>query len=169
MGKLYILCGIPFSGKTTLAKQVVRKRRYTRIDLDDIKFEIYGNGIKDEELKQTDWDIVYQRMYKMIDDALIEGKTVIHDTGNFTKHERGLVKQIADKLNIDTIMIFVDTPSSVAYERLLKNRSANKRFDVSDNDFNETVKEMEPPTADENPLIFHYDEAVDSWIDKNLK
>lgn len=106
MAKLYLLCGIPFSGKTTLAKEIVRKLGYTRIDLDDIKFELHGTDVKDEELKQEDWDVIYQEMYKRIKTSLKEGQTVIHDTGNFTKYERGLVRKIADKLNIPTITIF---------------------------------------------------------------
>lgn len=102
MNKLYIFCGIPFSGKTTIAKKLSKIKNFTRIDLDDIKFNIYGNNIADYQLKQKDWDKIYNEMYKEIKSMLKSGKTVIHDTGNFTKHERGLVKKLADNLGLDT-------------------------------------------------------------------
>jgi len=166
--RLYILCGIPFSGKSTLASILAEKLNFVRIDLDDIKFELYGSQIKDEELEQKDWDKVYQEMYRRIENTLKKGKTVIHDTGNFTKHERNLVKMIADKLNIPTRTIFIDIPESIAYNRLLENRKTKKRFDVSDEEFKASVAEMEPPTHDENPLIFKYNDSANDWFQKNL-
>jgi predicted kinase len=114
--KLYIFCGIPFSGKSTLTKTLAKQKGYTRIDLDEVKFDLYGKDITDQELKQKDWDAVYQEMYKQIGAALKAGNTVIHDTGNFTKYERGLVRQIADRLGVETATVFIDTPKAVAKE-----------------------------------------------------
>lgn len=161
------MCGIPFSGKSFLSKRITKKSGFTIVDLDEIKFELFGNEIKDSQLKQKDWDKVYQETYKRVGDSLKEGKTVIYDTGNFTNHERGLIKQIADKLNIETQFIYVNTPKEVARTRLLKNRKSGARFDVNDEDFESTVKEMEVPVGD-NVLIFSYEQNMDDWIDKNL-
>ena len=61
MNKLYILCGIPFSGKTTLAKEIAKQKGFTRIDLDDVKFDLFGKYIQDKDLKQEDWDKIYQK------------------------------------------------------------------------------------------------------------
>jgi predicted kinase len=167
MSKLYILCGIPFSGKSFLAREIAKKKGFSIVDLDDIKFELYGKQAKDNEIEQKDWDLVYQEMYKRIENLLKEDKTVINDTGNFTKKERELVKKIADKLNIETVFIYIDTPKEVAYKRLLENRKLVNRFDVGDKDFESAANEMEPPKEDKNILTFHYNEDIDSWILKN--
>lgn len=168
MNKLYILCGIPFSGKSTLAKAISSKKGFQRVDLDEVKFEMYGNDVNDEDLQQNDWDLIYQKMYQIIEDFLKQGKTVVHDTGNFTKYERKLVSQIADKLGIETLTIFVDTPKSTAYERLIQNRRTKSRFDVTSDDFENTVAEMEPPLEDENVLVFKANDDVDLWINEHL-
>lgn len=63
----------------------------------------------------------------------------------------------------------MDTPKSVVYERLLKSRERGERFDVSDKDFESTDKELEVPTADENLLVFHFNDSIKSWIDTNLR
>jgi predicted kinase len=111
--KLYIFCGIPFSGKTTLAKELEKTLGYKRIDLDEVKFSFFGNEIRDANINQEGWDKIYQEMYKQIEESLKNGETVIHDTGNFTKHERELVKEIADKLGIEAITVFLDIPKRV--------------------------------------------------------
>ena len=169
MNKLYILCGIPFSGKTTLAKAIEKEMGYVRVDLDEVKFEMYSKDALDVDLKQEDWDRVYQEMYKRIESLLRQGKTVIHDTGNFTRHERTLVKQIAEKVGgVEIYTIFVDTPYEIARQRLLTNRRKGKRFDVSDKDFETTVREMETPGQDENTLVYKYNTPINEWIKENL-
>lgn len=166
--RLYILCGIPFSGKTTLAKRLVEKLGYTRIDLDEVKFDIFNPQILDSQIDQSGWDQIYQEMYRRIKQSLTNGKTVVHDTGNFTKYERDLVKKIADELGVETMTIFVEIPKEEAFKRLLENRKTKSRFDVSDVDFESTVKEMEPPTEGERHLVFHWIDGVDQWIQENI-
>lgn len=168
--KLYIFCGIPFSGKTTLAKQIVAKLGFTRIDLDEVKFSLFGNSIMDAEIDQKGWDQIYQEMYHQIREALKRGETLIHDTGNFTKSERGVVHDIATNLGIESVTIFVDLPQDIAYQRLLANRQTKVRFDVSDQDFLSTVGEMEKPGGEEKHLVFNAfgDINIDLWIQTNL-
>jgi predicted kinase len=83
--KLLILCGIPFAGKSTLADKLVSNYGFSRVDLDEIKFELFGKDIDDDQFTQSQWDRVYQQMYQQIESLLKKGKSVIHDTGNFTK------------------------------------------------------------------------------------
>lgn len=169
MNKLYLVCGIPFSGKTTLAKEMEETLGYTRIDLDDIKFEIYGEDTLDKNLKKEDWDRIYQEMYKRIETLLRKGESLIHDTGNFTRHERSLIRKIAEKVGgVEVYTIFVDTPYEVAKERLMKNRRARKRFDISDEEFESAVEEMELPGKDENTIVYKYKTPIKTWIKETL-
>ncbi len=165
---LYILCGIPFSGKSTLAKRLAEFVGGIRIDLDEIKFEIYGAKIVDANLKQSDWDIIYQEMYKRIREWLLLGKVVVHDTGNFTRYERGLVSKIAEGQKIEYVTIYMEIPKEVAYDRLKINRLKRTRFDVSDKDFESTVTEMEMPDPEENAIYFRHDEDIDKWLKRNI-
>lgn len=165
---LYVLCGLPFSGKTTFAKELCRIKGWMRVDLDDIKFDLFGDQVKDNDLVQKDWDLVYQRMYKEILDLLSSGVTVVHDTGNFTKHERSLVINIAKRLGLRSMVIWVNTPESVARERLLANRVSGVRFDVSDDDFNSTVNELVPPDNSEDHLVYETTITPEAWIARNL-
>jgi len=168
MNKLYIFCGIPFSGKTAIAKKLVEKCGFKRIDLDEIKFSLFGKDIRDEQIDKEGWDDVYKKMYKDIEDNLRQGETVINDTGNFTKHERSLVKDIADKLGIETVQVFIDTPVEIARQRLFENRETKLRFDVAEKDFDSTVAEIEPPN-DKGVVIYKYPQPIDSWVDEHFR
>jgi predicted kinase len=166
--ELIILCGIPFSGKSVLASKIAQLG-YQRIDLDEVKFKIFGSDITDDKIDQAGWDKIYQAMYKEIDDALATGKSVVHDTGNFTVYERGLISSIAKKRSVPFRTVFVDTPIEVARQRLEKNRTTKERFDVSDEAFQSTVKEMEKPLPEENPIPFPYLEDTEEWVEKFVR
>jgi len=163
---LFILCGIPFAGKTTLAKELARKFGWVRIDLDEVKFGLFGKGVDDEEINQPRWDKVYQEMYTRIRQNLQNGKVVVHDTGNFTKSERGAVREIAEKLNLNTANIYVKTKKEKAWKRLLKNKKSQERFQVSKENFEAAVGEIEPPEKSENVLIFNNSIPINDWIEK---
>jgi len=164
---LYIMCGFPFAGKSTLSKRIAEVKGFTRIDLDEVKVELVGNA-KEEDITQTQWDEVYKNMYAQIESTLKEGKTVIQDAGNFTRYERGLVKAIADKLNLESTTIFVDTPLEVARSRWMGNKASKERFDINVTSFEGAVAEMEIPDEHEHHLVYHEGELIDTWISENL-
>lgn len=153
--KLYIFCGIPFAGKTTLARALEKSFGYTWIDLDEVKFHLFGD-IEDSTIDQQGWDRVYQVMYEQIKQSLTQGDTVVQDAGNFTRRERDVARDIADNLGIEAITVFVDTPYNIAKERLMQNRIANQRFNVTDADFETTVTEMEAPDIREKHIVYTF-------------
>ncbi len=168
MNKLYIMCGIPFAGKTTLANEIVKLKNFTKVDLDEVKISLFGSGIEDQQLQKTDWDNIYQQMYHHIQIFLAQEKTVLHDTGNFTRHERGNVRNIAAMMGIEAITIFVDTPVEEARKRLDVNRLTNERFDISDQAFLAAVTEMEIPDISEKSLIYNGVIPMEEWIRRNI-
>ncbi len=168
MSKLVIICGISFAGKSTLGEAIAQRFDYAQVDVDDMKFHLYGPESKDEELSRADWVRMYHETDKLIESYLQSGKTVIDASRNFTKDERQLARHIATQLKAEVVTIFVDTPEGIARKRLLENRKKQARRDVTDTDFEEILHVWEPPTADENPLVFHNGDDIDTWIAKNI-
>ncbi len=166
--KLIIICGISFAGKSTLGKAIAKRFDYAQVDVDDMKFQLYGHDSKDENLSHADWVRIYDETDKLLESYLQSGKTVIDASRNFRKSERQLARQIATKLEAGVVTIFVDTPEVIARQRLLENRKKKARPDVTDKDFEEILQVWEPPTADENPLVYHNGEDIDNWISKNI-
>jgi adenylylsulfate kinase-like enzyme len=90
---LYLLCGLPFAGKTTLAKALVRSLGIHRVAIDDINNE---RGIWDEEtgLSPEEWTNTYQEAYRRIAASLKRGESVIDDSANFTRELRQLGQKL---------------------------------------------------------------------------
>jgi predicted kinase len=165
MPKLIILCGSSFAGKSTLGHAIGWRYGYEQVDVDDTKFALFGPDIRDEELSRADWDYIYDQTYRLIRDYLDAGKSVVDGSGNFRRSERQAVRGLADPVRDETVTIFVDTPVSVARQRLLANRERQARLDVTDEDFEHILCVWEPPAPEENALVFRHGDDVDAWID----
>ena len=83
---------------------------------------------------------------------------------NFSKTERAAAKRMADKAGVPLITIYLDTPEEIVRQRLLENRIHPSRRDVTDRDFEDVIRAMDPPAAAENPLIFHFTDDMDGWL-----
>lgn len=166
MNYLYILCGLPFSGKTTLAKALVKKLGFVRIDLDQINAERGLGELGNEEITDSQWRETYAESYRRVDKALTDGKTVINDTANFTREQRDKLRVIADNHSVPSRVIYVEVPDSLARKRWLDNRVTKKRYDVRDEDFAEVVDNFQTPSEDENLIVYDQSISVDEWIDR---
>jgi predicted kinase len=165
--QLLIVCGLSFSGKSTLGKAISERFGYEEVDVDETKINLYGQRTQDEDLVPEDWARIYTETDQLIENLLKSGKSVLDASRNFSKTERNIVKSIADKAGVPLITVYVDTPEQMARQRLLENRRKPTRREVTDKDFEDVIRAMEPPTADEHPLIFHHFNEIDGWLFEN--
>lgn len=99
MKKIILLKGIPASGKSTYAKELVKNnpRVYKRINRDDLRHMLDGyHFTKSNEkfIKRTrDW---------LIEQALLDGKHVIVDDTNISETVYTRIKQLAQRLAKET-------------------------------------------------------------------
>ncbi len=142
--KLFIFCGIPFSGKTVLSKELQNGYGLERIDLDEIKFELLGDVV-DENVSQTQWDGVYSEMYKRIEDGLRQGNNLIQDAANFTEHERNQVIKIGKRFGADVAIVYVSISPEVARARWLENKDSAARIDVGEEYISNASERFESP------------------------
>lgn len=169
--KLLIFCGIPFSGKSVLSKELSGLYGLVRIDLDEVKKSLLGD-VADEEVSQSQWDDVYNEMYKRVEEGLKQGRDVVQDAGNFTEYERGLVAKIGKKYGAKVITVFVDTPVEVAKKRWMENKRSRLRFDISEESLSGGIGEMQPPSGTDVVVIdgmSPIDEQLKQFHDKFLK
>lgn len=78
------------------------------------------------------------------------------------------MKDLVGRLGTPIVTIYVDTPVAVARRRLQSNRLTGVRVNRTDVEFDEILHAMEPPEADEWPLIFSHDCDSARWIDQHL-
>jgi predicted kinase len=158
-----MLCGLPFSGKTTVATALARWLGIKRVAIDDINDEL---DVWDDEtgLLPEEWTKTYDEAYRRLGLVLCQGKSALDDSTNFTKHLRDHLRALAESYNARTMVIYVDIPVSEVRLRWQKNRQTRVRADVRDSDFAYVVEQFEPPTEDENVLRYDGSISLEKWI-----
>ncbi len=165
--ELYILCGLPFAGKTTLAKAVERQLGFARVDMDAIN-TARGVGLHGKRISPEEWDRTYAESYRQLDEYLKAGQSVLFDAANFTKAQRDHLRTIATKQEASSQVIYLDIPESEARQRWKHNRVTYQRYDVRDEDFDHVATYFEPPAQEEQVLCYHPSQSLDEWIQRTF-
>jgi len=147
MATLFLLCGLPGSGKSTVAKQIERDRPALRLTPDEWMERIVGTGYDEEKraaIESLQWDIAQR--------ALSLGIDVILESGFWSRDERSQFRARARELGAETKLIFLDVPREELRRRLaLRNDSLppDSRFRVDLSQLDAWAAMFQPPTPDE--------------------
>lgn len=118
MTKLYMMIGLPASGKSTLAEEISKSEDAEIVSSDNIRKELYGN-----ENIQGDNNKVFRILQERIINGLKNNKNMIYDATNISYKTRMAFLQRLNKLDVEKIAIMVATP----YEECLIRNEQRKR------------------------------------------
>ena len=167
MTTLYVMCGLPFAGKSTLVKELIKRFDFSLVASDEINSE-RGIGLHGEAIPMQEWDKTYDVVYKRLMQLLSQGKTVIYDDCNFTKKQRDIAKDIAQTQQAQTRVIYVNTSKEEVTKRWQQNRITSHRFDIRDEDFAQVVDNFQAPTQDEGVIIYNCSFPLEKWAELYL-
>jgi predicted kinase len=146
MATLFLLVGLPGSGKTTLAKSLEREHEALRLSPDEWMARIVGDGYDADRrvaVQEAQWEIAQR--------VLTLGIDVVLEFGFFRRHERDFYRSAARALGAEVQLRFLDAPREELLRRLSE-RNANlpqDTFPVSEQHLDLCYSWFEPPTADE--------------------
>ena len=146
MATLHLICGLPGSGKTTLAKRLERDLPGLRLSPDVWMARIVGDGYdqaKREVVEALQWEIAAS--------ALGLGIDVILENGFWSREQRDDFRERASALGVDSKLHFLDVPKKELLKRLsLRNASMpSDTFIVAKAHLDNWWDLFEPPTQDE--------------------
>jgi predicted kinase len=155
MARLIMICGLPGSGKTTLAKRLEVERPALRLTPDEWIAPLYGERFYGEGVPQEQIDAVHDRVeaiqWTVATQALSLGVDVVLDFGFWTRSERESFRARARALGAESEIIALETPIEELVDRIEK-RNRNlplHTFHISEQQIRAWWEIYEPPQADE--------------------
>ena len=137
MAKVYVMCGLPGSGKTTIARQIAADLDAVVIASDSIREELYG-----DESVQGNPSVVFDTLYSRAHAAIDDNLSVILDATNVKKRDRARVFQEFPDNEIAAFVI--NTPVEVC-----KQRNGERERVVPEYVIDRMAKSFELPTREE--------------------
>lgn len=113
--KLVVLRGLPASGKSTYAAQLVVRESYKRFNRDDLRTMIDNNIYS-----KPNEAFITKVMYIMIEVALKNGYNVVVDNTNFAPYQIRSCREIARRTNADIDFRDFDVPLETCIARDLQ-------------------------------------------------
>src|SRR5258708_33469428 len=119
MPVLHLICGLPGSGKTTLARRLERDLPAVRLAPDEWMARIVGDGYDEAKraaVEAVQWEIAAR--------VLSLGVDVILENGFWSRRERDEVRARARALGAATKLHYLDVPREELLRRLAMRNAA---------------------------------------------
>lgn len=159
---LYILCGLPFSGKSTVACAIAARTGGVIVSFDELHAE-HGDELSRTRDTPAVWQAIRELAGERAAVALRRGLSVICDNTNFRVAHRDALRAVATAANARALVVCVDTPLSVIAARRARNRLAGGRDDIADADLDYVRERWQPPGRDEAAISVGPDMAMGQW------
>lgn len=118
--RLILICGLPGSGKTTVATQLAADARAVRLSPDEWKHAL-GIDYYDEQMRVR----LEERLWGLARELLTLGQSVILENGFWARKERDELRLAARTLGVAVDLHYLEAPVEELWRRLeLRNAQA---------------------------------------------
>lgn len=164
---LYILCGLAFSGKSTLAKKIAKSTGSKIITFD----KLWVEKDKEKPVPKGDegWKFIRKVGQDEIAKALEEGNSVVYDDTNVRFEHREELREVAKKFGARTVVVYLNTPIELIRQREATNKVTGQRHKVGFKNFKTVLDQLQIPDDKEDILEFKPEMNLDGWIKKNIE
>jgi predicted kinase len=149
---LFILCGLPYSGKTFVAKKILAGADCVYVSIDDLFHKAGYDWTTNKLPDKQGWDLLFKASYDATKDALKASKSVLYDSTNHTRQSRDALREVARSVDANSFVLFVDVPADLILTRWEANKLNPTRSVVAKELVLQTIDSFERPTEDEHLL-----------------
>jgi predicted kinase len=148
--RLILICGLPGSGKTTLAKQLAQRARAVRLCPDEWKHAL-GIDYYDEQARVR----LEARLRGLAQELLALGQNVVMENGFWAREEREELRLAARSLGAAVELHYLQAPVEELWRRLeLRNQVVEAgAVPIKRTDLEQWADQFEAPDASETALF----------------
>jgi predicted kinase len=165
---LFVLCGVPFSGKSTLARAMSERLGIEHIEIDQVHEARGFIPGTDRTVTDDDWRAAFQRSFRRLHAVLAAGDSAVWDTASYRKAQRERIRAVGERYGASVYLIHLATPAAEARSRLEQNRQTGQRWDVPDDNFFDVLRDFELPGPEEQPIRFLPDLPIEPWLEATI-
>src|SRR4051794_30799972 len=148
--RLILVCGLPGSGKTTLARRLAPEVPAVRFCPDEWKHDL-GIDYYDEDMRVR----LEARLWRLGQDLLGLGQSVIFENGFWAREERDDLRLAARSLGVGVELHYLEAPIDELWRRLAIRNGAGQpgTAPIKREDLRRWAREFEAPDAAELALF----------------
>jgi len=134
-----VVSGLPGTGKTFFCRKMAEKQPFCILESDTIRKTLFPSP----DYSATESARIFAACHSLIEWLLKNGVPVIFDATNLSEHHREHLYRISDKTGARLVLVRVEAPPALAYQRLQARKNAAAPEDKSDADW-EVYRQMKP-------------------------
>ena len=119
--RLVLICGLPASGKSTLARRLALEISAVRLDKDEWVNRL-GADLWDEEFRGR----LEHQLWVLTQDLLARGQSVILEWGHWARDERDEKRLGARALGVGVELHYLDVPTEELIERAARRNASGE-------------------------------------------
>ncbi|GCE12402.1 AAA family ATPase [Tengunoibacter tsumagoiensis] len=166
MSTLYLMCGAPFSGKTTLAKHIAERMRANYISLDDLMRQRGLDLTYPQPIEE--WEKTHQQCIQLLHSLMQQEQNIVLDDTNFLRWLRDRFRSVAIEHQYPVVTVYIDIPVVELERRRQQALATQERNYLVDENFYPVIEQFEIPDHTENTIIFDTTSYLLDWMNKYI-
>jgi predicted kinase len=145
---VYMLCGLPYSGKSTYAKEL-EKQGVVRLALDEEVFRLFGREYENHDEKQSE---ARESLMRQLADYVEKGTSVALDFGFWKKKDRDETQRLIRELGGEPRLLYFKRSMDVLKERI-NNRDLAVNHEIDEGMLEAFAAQFEEPSGEGEMLV----------------
>ncbi len=134
-----VVTGLPGTGKTFFCRKMAEKQSFCILESDAIRKALFPSP----DYSTTESARLFAACHSLIEWLLKDGVPVIFDATNLSEHNREHLYRISDRTGARLVLVRVEAPPALAYQRLQARKNGAAPEDKSDADW-DVYRQMKP-------------------------